>query len=555
LNITQQKKKILKIALAQLNYHIGNFEENTSKIIQSIQKAEYENADLVVFSELALTGYPPRDFLEFHDFVDQSMQALETIAQHCTRTSVIIGVPTYNRTGKGKPLFNSAAVLSEGKVKQLIHKSLLPNYDIFDEYRYFEPNRHFELVEVAGKRIALTICEDIWDVEENHLYTMNPMDELMKLGPEVMVNLAASPFNAHQAARREKVLRKNVMKYHLPLFYVNHVGAQTELLFDGGSMVMNPDGDVWDVLNYFEEDFRVYTLDDCMHLPPVTVSQPVSEIGLIHDALVMGIRNYFQKLGFKQAILGLSGGIDSAVTAALAAEALGSQNVYNVLLPSQFSSDHSVADSLELVSNLRMPHDIINIEEAFQSMASSLKPFFKDRPFDITEENLQARIRGMMLMALSNKFGYILLNTSNKSEAAVGYGTLYGDMAGGLSVIGDVYKTQVFALARYINRNEEIIPVNIINKPPSAELRPDQKDSDSLPDYAVLDKVLFEYIENRRSPAELVAMGFEEKLVKRILRLVNTNEYKRYQTPPILRVSDKAFGMGRRMPIVAKYLS
>ena len=545
----------MKIALAQLNYHIGNFEENTAKIIQSIRKAESENVDLVVFSELALTGYPPRDFLEFHDFVDQSMHALERIAGKCTDITAIIGVPTYNKSGRGKPLFNSAAVLSEGKIKQIIHKSLLPNYDIFDEYRYFEPNRQFELVEIAGKKIAVTICEDIWDVEENHLYTINPMDELMKLKPEVMVNLAASPFNAHQAARREEVLRKNTLKYHLPLFYVNHVGAQTELLFDGGSMVMNPQGEVWDVLHYFEEDFRVYNLDNCLHDPPIAVPKPVSEIALIHDALVMGIRNYFSKLGFKKAILGLSGGIDSAVTAVLAAEALGSEQVYNVLLPSQFSSDHSIADSLDLVTNLKMPHDIIPIEQAYQSMASTLKPFFKGRPFDITEENLQARIRGMMLMALSNKFGYILLNTSNKSEAAVGYGTLYGDMAGGLSVIGDVYKTQVFELARYINRNEEIIPVNIINKPPSAELRPDQKDSDSLPDYDVLDKVLFEYIENRRSPAELVAMGFDQDLIKRILRLVNTNEYKRYQTPPILRVSDKAFGMGRRMPIVAKYLS
>lgn len=545
----------MKIALAQLNYHIGNFEENTAKIIQSIRKAESEKVDLVVFSELALTGYPPRDFLEFHDFVDQSMHALKRIAGHCTGITAIVGVPTYNKSGRGKPLFNSAAVLSEGKIKQIIHKSLLPNYDIFDEYRYFEPNRQFELVEVAGKKIAVTICEDIWDVEENHLYTINPMDELMKLKPEVMVNLAASPFNAHQAARREEVMRKNTLKYHLPLFYVNHVGAQTELLFDGGSMVMNPRGEVWDVMHYFEEDFRVYNLDKCMHEPPIAVPKPVSEIGLIHDALVMGIRNYFGKLGFKKAILGLSGGIDSAVTAVLAAEALGSDQVYNVLLPSQFSSDHSIADSLDLVANLKMPHDIIPIEQAYQSMASTLKPFFKDRPFDITEENLQARIRGMMLMALSNKFGYILLNTSNKSEAAVGYGTLYGDMAGGLSVIGDVYKTQVFELARYINRNEEIIPVHIINKPPSAELRPDQKDSDSLPDYDVLDKVLFEYIENRRSPAELVAMGFDQNLIKRILRLVNTNEYKRYQTPPILRVSDKAFGMGRRMPIVAKYLS
>ncbi len=545
----------MNIALAQLNFHIGNFEENTSKIIRSVQQAEAENVDLVVFSELAITGYPPRDFLEFRDFVDKSLQAINKIATYCTRVTAIVGVPTYNSAAKGKPLFNSAAVLAKGKVQQFIHKSLLPNYDIFDEYRYFEPNRHFELVKIGNKKVALTICEDIWDVEENRLYTINPMDELIKLEPDFMVNLAASPFNYQQAARREDVLRKNTLKYNMPLFYVNHVGAQTELLFDGGSLVMNSRGEVCDVLNYFEEDFRIYSLGEIETVKSKPVLQRPSEIALIHDALVMGIRNYFEKLGFKQAILGLSGGIDSAVTSALAAEALGHENVYNVLLPSPFSSNHSLTDSVDLVKNLEMPHDVIPIEEAFKSMETSLKPLFKNRPFDVTEENLQARIRGMILMALSNKFGYILLNTSNKSEAAVGYGTLYGDMAGGLSVLGDVYKTQVFELARYINREQEIIPVNIINKPPSAELRPDQKDSDSLPDYDILDRVLYQYIEKRQGPADLVAMGFDEKLVKRILRLVNTNEYKRYQTPPILRVSDKAFGMGRRMPIVAKYLS
>ena len=545
----------MNIALAQLNFHIGNFEENTSKIIRSVQQAETKNVDLVVFSELAITGYPPRDFLEFRDFVDKSLQAINKIATYCTRVTAIVGVPTYNSAAKGKPLFNSAAVLAKGKVQQFIHKSLLPNYDIFDEYRYFEPNRHFELVKIGNKKVALTICEDIWDVEENRLYTINPMDELIKLEPDFMVNLAASPFNYQQAARREDVLRKNTLKYNMPLFYVNHVGAQTELLFDGGSLVMNSRGEVCDVLNYFEEDFRIYSFEEIETVKPKPIFQRPSEIALIHDALVMGIRNYFEKLGFKQAILGLSGGIDSAVTSALAAEALGHENVYNVLLPSPFSSNHSLTDSVDLVNNLEMPHDVIPIKEVFKSMETSLKPLFKNRPFDVTEENLQARIRGMILMALSNKFGYILLNTSNKSEAAVGYGTLYGDMAGGLSVLGDVYKTQVFELARYINREQEIIPVNIINKPPSAELRPDQKDSDSLPDYDILDRVLYQYIEKRQGPADLVAMGFDEKLVKRILRLVNTNEYKRYQTPPILRVSDKAFGMGRRMPIVAKYLS
>lgn len=545
----------MKIALAQINFHIGNFENNKKKILEAIRKAEELKADLVVFSELAITGYPPRDFLEFDDFVGKARKAVDEIAASCKNVAAIIGMPVPNKSKKGKLLFNAAAFLEDGKVKKIIHKTLLPNYDIFDEYRYFEPNREFEVIPFKGKKIALTICEDIWDVEQNRLYTVNPMEELIGYQPDVMINIAASPFNYKQAETREEVLRRNTEKYRLPLFYVNHVGAQTELLFDGGSLVMAPDGKVVDELNYFEEDLRVYELEDVIQTKKTFKKPETSKPSLIHDALVMGIRNYFSKLGFTKAILGLSGGIDSAVTAVLAAEALGSDNVYNVLLPSQFSSEHSVSDSLELVKNLQMPHDIIPIENSFEAMEKTLEPIFQDRPFDITEENLQARIRGVILMALSNKFGYILLNTSNKSEAAVGYGTLYGDMNGGLSVLGDVYKTDVYELARYINRNEEIIPENIILKAPSAELRPGQKDQDSLPDYDILDKILFQYIELRQGPSEIIAMGFDENLVKKVLRLVNINEYKRYQTPPILRISGKAFGMGRRLPIVAKYLS
>ncbi len=544
----------MKIALSQLNFHIGNFEQNKEKIISAIHRAEKEGADIVVFSELAISGYPPRDFLEFRDFVNKGLQAVDEIATHCTKTAAIVGVPTYNPHKKGKPLYNSAAFLWNGKVQEMIHKTLLPNYDIFDEYRYFEPNNRFRIIEFKGKKIALTICEDIWDVDESPLYTINPMDELMAFSPDIMINIAASPFNYRQAVIREGVLRRNTEKYHLPLFYVNHVGAQTEILFDGGSLVLNSRSKTVDVMRYFEEDFRVYDVEEVEKAESTEIERP-SEVALIHDALVMGIRNYFEKLGFTKAILGLSGGIDSAVTSVLAAEALGNENVYNVLLPSEFSSDHSISDSLLLVENLKMPHDTIPIKKPFNTFNDTLKPFFKDLPFNIAEENLQARIRGVILMALSNKFGYILLNTSNKSEAAVGYGTLYGDMNGGLSVLGDVYKTRVFELARYINRKQEIIPENIITKPPSAELRPGQRDSDSLPDYDILDTILLQYIEKRLGPAEIVALGYDEKLVKRILRLVNINEYKRYQTPPMLRVSGKAFGMGRRMPIVAKYLS
>lgn len=545
----------MKIALAQLNYHIGNFESNTAKIIESIRQAEKQGADLVVFAELAISGYPPRDFLEFNDFVNRCNESVEEIAKSCTKTTAIIGLPTYNTGDKGKPLFNSAAFLENGKIRQLVHKSLLPNYDIFDEYRYFEPNKNFQIVEFKDKKIALNICEDLWNVQDNPLYTINPMDELMKFHPDLIINIAASPFNYHQIEVRTEILRRNARKYRMPLFYVNHVGAQTELIFDGGSLVMNKEGVIVDELKYFEEDLKVFDTDEICRQDPVETKKDKSVMRMIHDALVLGIRNYFHKLGFKKAIIGLSGGIDSALTAVLAAEALGHENVYNVLLPSEFSSEHSVKDAVELAENLQMPYDIISIEEAFHAFQHTLKPYFKDLPFDIAEENIQARIRGVILMALSNKFGYILLNTSNKSEAAVGYSTLYGDMNGGLSVLGDVYKTHIYELSGYINREKEIIPVNIINKPPSAELRPGQKDTDSLPAYDILDEILYQYIEKRQGPKEIISMGFEEQLVHRILKLVNTSEYKRYQTPPMLRVSSKAFGMGRRMPIVAKYLS
>ena len=543
----------MKIALAQLNFHIGNFDSNVEKIIAEIKKARQQGADLIVFSELAVPGYPPRDFLEFKDFINRCYDSTEKIAKHCTDIAAIVGTPVFNKNPKGKPLYNAAAFLYEGKVQKHIKKTLLPNYDIFDEYRYFEPNNDFEVIEFKGKKLAVTICEDLWNVQDNPLYVINPMDELMKYNPDVIINIAASPFDYKQAETRKKVLKRNAERYRLPLYYVNHVGAQTELLFDGGSLVMNRQGAIVKEMKYFEEDFTIVDLDETDTMAPAALPRP-SEIELIHNALVMGVKNYFNKLGFKKAIIGLSGGIDSAVTAVIAAEALGNENVYNVLLPSRFSSEHSVKDAVELAENLKTPYDVISIEKTFNALEETLKPFFKGMPFNIAEENLQARARGVILMGLSNKFGYILLNTSNKSEAAVGYGTLYGDMNGGLSVLGDVYKTKVFDLARYINRDEEIIPENIITKPPSAELRPDQKDSDSLPEYAILDKILFHYIEERKGPSEIVAMGYDTALVNRILKMVNTNEYKRYQTPPILRVTPKAFGMGRRMPIVARYL-
>lgn len=542
----------MRIALAQLDYHIGNFEMNTKKIIDKITLAKSKKSDIIVFSELSICGYPPRDFLEFKDFIQRCTQSIEEIASHCEGIAAIVGGPSINPKREGKDLYNSAYFLADKSIKKIIHKTLLPTYDVFDEYRYFEPNTVFECIEYKDEKIALTICEDLWNINENPLYTTCPMDELIKQAPTMMINIAASPFDYKHIEERKKALRDNAEKYQIPLFYVNHVGAQTELIFDGGSVAFNGKAELVNELKYFEEDFKVVDTDD--YEEPV-LDFGFSSIELIHDALVLGISEYFSKLGFKKAILGMSGGIDSAIVLALAVEALGKENVRSVMLPSKYSSEGSVNDSLQMIKNTQSPYDIIPIESIVNSVESTLKPQFEGTTPDIAEENIQARARGLLLMAMSNKFGYILLNTTNKSEAAVGYGTLYGDMCGGLAVLGDVYKTQIYELAKYINRNEEIIPLNIIQKAPSAELRPGQKDSDSLPDYSILDKVLYEYIENRQGPNELVAMGFDQALVQRILKMVNTNEYKRHQTPPILRVSPKAFGSGRRLPIVGKYLS
>jgi NAD+ synthase (glutamine-hydrolysing) len=549
----------MRITVSQLNYHIGNFESNYEKMAVAVAEAKSQKADIIIFSELAVCGYPPRDFLEFPDFISRCNKVIEQLAALSNDIAIVAGAPSVNPKIEGKDLFNSAYFLADGKVQNVIHKALLPTYDVFDEYRYFEPNHEFHPVTFKGKRIALTVCEDLWNVgNENPLYTTCPMDELIHENPDFIINISASPFDYNHATDRIKVLKANCERYHFPIFYVNHVGAQTELIFDGGSLIMTADGNVFDELQYFEEQLKVYELSaltsNIQH-PASENTQPKNKTQLIHDALVLGIKDYFSKLGFTKAILGLSGGIDSAVVLCLAEKALGKENVLPVLMPSEFSSEHSVDDSLALVKNLGVQHKIISIKNSYNATLDVLQEHFENLPFNVAEENLQARIRANILMALSNKFGHILLNTSNKSEAAVGYGTLYGDMCGGLSVIGDVYKTEVYQLAHYINRNEEIIPNNIITKPPSAELRPNQKDSDSLPEYDVLDPVLFEYIEKRTGPKELLAMGYNKALVDRVLKLVNTNEYKRHQTPPILRVSPKAFGMGRRMPIVGKYLA
>jgi NAD+ synthase (glutamine-hydrolysing) len=544
----------MKIALAQLNFIIGDFDYNTKKTIDTLHSAKAQGADLVVFAELSVCGYSPCDFLDFNQFIDHCEESAKKIAAACTDIACIIGLPTKNPNTKGKDLYNSAYFIEGGQVKAVVNKALLPNYDVFDEYRYFEPAVNFRCINFMGHKIALTICEDLWNINDNPMYVISPMDQLIKESPDFMINIAASPFAYNHDEERVQVLGDNCRKYKLPLFYVNQIGAQTEIIFDGGSLVFDCDGSLLDELPYFQESLNFYSLEKGRILDRNAITHnPHNDIEQIHDALVLGIKDYFAKSGFSKAVLGLSGGIDSALVCALAAEALGAENVMAVLMPSEYSSDHSIQDALDLVANLGCKHEIIPIKEATAAFDSMMKSAFNNLPFNVAEENIQARSRGVVVMAMSNKFGYILLNTSNKSECAVGYGTLYGDMAGAISVLGDVYKTQVYKLSNYINREKEIIPQNSIVKPPSAELRPGQKDSDSLPDYDTLDAILFQYIELKKSVSALILMGFEESLVKRIVQMVNRAEFKRKQAPPILRVSPKAFGTGRRMPIVAKY--
>ena len=584
----------MKIFLAQQNYHIGNFERNTEKIIEGIRMGRVAGADLVMFSELSVCGYPPGDFLEFNDFIRLCEETILRICEHTSGIGVLVGAPSRNPRKEGKDLFNSVYLLYDQKVQAVVHKTLLPNYDIFDEYRYFEPAYEWKCVDFKGKKLAITICEDIWNLGDNPLYRVTPMEKLVGEKPDVMLNLSASPYNYAADVVRRSIMEAHTLKYGLPMLYCNTVGAQTEVVFDGGSLVYDAQGKMAREMKYFEEDYALFDLSQLGKKEQAVISPAEGPVGVksneernpstarkyfysaaevgrdadiikylteeknieeIHKALLLGIRDYFSKMGFKKATLGASGGIDSAVVQVLAVEALGKENVHVLLMPSQYSTGHSVSDAEVLSRKLGNPHDIIPIKEVYDSFLSSLKPLFKDLPFNVAEENIQARSRGNLLMALANKFGYILLNTSNKSELATGYGTLYGDMAGGLGVLGDLYKMQVYALARYLNRNGELIPENIITKAPSAELRPEQKDSDSLPDYDIMDRVLYQYIELRMGPREIIAEGYDEALVTRILRLVNVNEYKRKQFCPIIRVSSKAFGVGRRLPIVAKYLS
>ena len=560
----------MKIFLAQQNYHIGNIESNTQKIIAAIQKAKSDGGDLIVFSELSICGYAPKDFLDFDDFINKCYAAIEEIKLYTDTIGVLIGGPDRNPIREGKDLFNAAFLLYEKEVKAVAHKTCLPNYDVFDEYRYFEPAYDWKVMEFKGKKLAVTICEDIWNLGDNPLYRICPMDKLMKQQPDVMINLSASPYDYTHDEDRKATIKANVEKYKLPMFYCNAVGSQTEIVFDGTSLVFDKNANLCGKLLSFKEDLQSFILGDdgtieneiiqAANFVPNKVLNPNSlsetlNIESIYEALVLGIKDYFTKMGFKKAILGSSGGVDSALTLALACSALGAENVTAVLMPSQYSTEHSIDDAVELSKNLRNPYHTIPIKNIYDAFMGELEVLFKNLPFNVAEENIQSRSRGNLLMAIANKFGYILLNTSNKSELATGYGTLYGDMAGGLGVLGDCYKVQIYELCKYINRNGEIIPENILTKAPSAELRPGQKDSDSLPDYNILDKILYQYIEKQQGPQEIKTQGFDAALVDRVLKMVNVNEYKRNQFCPIIRVSPKAFGVGRRMPIVGKYLS
>lgn len=547
----------MKITIAQLNYHIGNFDWNFNKISDAIRAAKSENSDLIIFSELAICGYFPFDLLEKKYFIENSQKYLEKIATLSQDIAIIIGLPSYNDTNKGEKLFNSAVFIENGKIKNYIHKTVLSSYDVFDEYRYFEPNINFNIINLKNKKLAITICEDLYynqkrydNFNKEQLYIKSPLEELAKFNPDICINISASPYSYNNMENIQNTLKSKTLKYSIPIIYVNQVGANTDLIFDGGSLVVNK-GKIIAECKRFEEDIKTINTSDFDIKKNFEIKEN-NRIENIYNALVLGVSDFFNKNSFKKAVIGLSGGIDSAVTLAIAIEALGNDNVMSILMPTKYSSNHSINDSIEMLNRTKSPHEIINIENIRLSFLYAFSEIFANCKENVAEENIQARIRGTILMAYSNKFGNILLNTSNKSEFAVGYSTLYGDMNGALSILGDVYKTDIYYLANYINKYKgDIIPENIITKEPSAELRPNQKDKDSLPAYDILDKILFSYIEEKLSKEEII--NFNKETVEKVITMVNNNEFKRFQSAPILRISSKAFGRGRRFPIVAKY--
>ena len=538
----------MRIGVAQINSTVGDLEGNFSLAIDAYDQLVGQGPDLIVYPELFLSGYPPRDLLNKEKFLDDIDCQLQKFAQLTGPTPALIGFPEKSQ-GTKPATFNSAAWCMEGKVIQVFRKRLLPTYDVFDETRYFSSGKNSLFIEYKEKKLAITICEDLWIMSDPR-YTTNPLDEISSLKPDLLINLSASPWYLGKEQKRIDLLQNVARQASCPLVYVNSVGGNDELIFDGLSISMDANGNLIEISKSFEECIEIHDLEDSSDKDSVsTLNQKES----LRKALVLGLRDYTLKSGFSKGLVGLSGGIDSAVTAALAVEALGSQNVIGISLPSSISSEHSKDDAQELAERLGIEFHTLQIQTIVDAASHELDPLFKDFPPDVTEENIQARTRGLLLMAISNKFGALLLTTGNKSELAVGYCTLYGDMCGGLAVISDVPKTQVFCLARHLNRENVIIPTNTIDKPPSAELRPDQKDSDSLPDYEILDAILQSYVEESRSISSIIESGFEEELVRKVVRLVDLNEYKRNQAAPGLKTTPLAFGVGRRIPIVQKY--
>ena len=549
------------IRLEQLNPTIGDINGNSALIEQAMASAEANNMDLLVLPELVVCGYPPMDLIERRAFLEAIYQANERIVSNSGDTAVLFGTVTPNYS-TGRKCFNSAILARNGKKITEVHKTLLPTYDVYDELRYFEPNNTFECIEFKGAKIGITVCEDIWhNFELPYLtYDVNPAKELVKKGAEVILNLSASPYTRNKPQSRQRMLQQHAEKLEVPIFYANQVGGNTELVSDGDSMAINSSAEVVGRAPLFKKSHidldwepEAGTLEN---IGPNPVNIP-KKIAQMFSALKLGLQDYLNKTGIAEdVVLGLSGGIDSALVAAIATEALGEENVVGITMPSEFSSEGSVTHSHQLAQNLGIELQEIAVKELYDQFNTALKPLFKDEPFGVAEENLQPRIRGTLLMAYSNKFGNMLLSTGNKSELATGYCTLYGDMAGGLGVIADLYKLEVFEMARWLNEEyygEEIIPSAIINKPPSAELRPGQKDADSLPEYDILDPILEAYIEKQHSIAEIAEQGFDIDTVREIVALVDRNEYKRFQAVPALKVSDKAFGTGRRWPLVQRW--
>jgi NAD+ synthase/NAD+ synthase (glutamine-hydrolysing) len=542
----------VKIALAQINPTVGDFTGNADKLRQFTMDARSRGAELVVFPELSVCGYPPRDLVEVPAFVARSRQVLEELATAFPDLPIIAGFPSPAASDTGKTVMNSAALLRDGRIDFIQSKRLLPTYDVFDEVRNFAPATVQRLFSIGGHSIALTICEDAWNDKafwSRRLYGSDPVEELVRAGGEIVLNISASPFHVSKPELRQAMLASIARQHRVPVLLVNQVGGNDSLVFDGSSLALNPDGELIAQARSFEEDL---ILVDTESMTGDIHEQISSEEGSAYAALVLGTRDYVRKCGFQKVVVGLSGGIDSALTAVVAVEALGAENVIGVSMPSQYSSEGSITDARELASNLGICFHVVAIKQIFESYRSALSGIFKGHAEDVTEENLQARARGGILMAVANKFSALVLTTGNKSELGVGYCTLYGDMVGGLAVISDVPKTLVYRLAHYVNSRRAIIPEATITKPPSAELRPDQKDSDSLPPYEILDRILEEYVGNLKSAPEIAAhTGFDEDVIRFVIRLIDRSEYKRQQAAPGIRISTKAFGVGRRFPIAA----